>query len=78
MPADSLSRRLLRVRVTPEDMSQLLGCQVLRFQLVAGVIECLATSPIFPETAGDVLLVDLDGMRRLVNPTAPVAPADNG
>jgi hypothetical protein len=41
------------IRVTPEAMTKLLrlpdGHRVLRFQLLAGVLHCLATGPILPE-----------------------------
>ncbi len=44
------------VRITPEAMTKLLrlpeGNRVLRFQLIAGVLHCLASGPLMPECCG--------------------------
>ncbi len=44
------------IRVTPEAMTKLLrlpeGNRVLRFQLIAGVLHCLASGPLMPECCG--------------------------
>ena len=46
------------IRVTPEAMTKLLrlpeGNRVLRFQLIAGVLHCLASGPLMPECYGDL------------------------
>ena len=44
------------IRVTPEAMTKLLRLpehnRVLRFQMVAGVLHCLASGPLMPECCG--------------------------
>jgi hypothetical protein len=66
------------IRVSPEAMTKLLalpeGCSVLRFQSVAGVLECLAMGPGLPEiTAADgPMLMDVSELK-----PSPAPPIDD-
>lgn len=66
-----------RIRISPEAMTKLLGlpegCALLRFQIVGGVLECLAMGPGLPEIVTMVdgpALIDVSE----IQPTSPAPP----